>query len=128
MPNAIRIIVMDAHLNNGKTAEIMSCMGGKTEYGGNGRKNRATCIVSTRCKPLCVFGTLWFGNAHRLLPGRMQCHHMNVWKNSISTGTRAERITPLITESTTVSSLVQRIIMGSVVSSLVAPAGAMQVG
>ena len=53
---------------------------------------------------------------------------MNAWKNSISTGTKAEQITPLTTERTTVSPLVQRIIMGSVVSSLVAPAGAMQVG
>lgn len=44
----------------------------------------------------------------------------------MSTGTSAEQITPLITESTTVSSLVYRIIIGNVVSSLVAPAGAIQ--
>ena len=57
-----------------------------------------------------------------------RARYISAWKNSMSTGTRAEQITPLTTESTTVSPLVQRIIMGSVVSSLVAPAGAMQVG
>lgn len=47
---------------------------------------------------------------------------------SISTGTSAGQITPLATASTTVSLLVLRDSMGSVVSSLVAAAGAMQVG
>lgn len=47
---------------------------------------------------------------------------------SISTGTSAEQMTPFSTESTTVSPFVQRMSMGSVVSSLVAPAGAMHVG
>lgn len=42
----------------------------------------------------------------------------------MSTGTSAEQMTPLSTESTTVSPFVQRTSMGSVVSSLVAPAGA----
>ena len=46
----------------------------------------------------------------------------------MSIGTAAEQIIPLITESTTVSSLVYLINIGRVVSSLVAPAGAIQVG
>ena len=43
------------------------------------------------------------------------------------TGTNSEQIMPLSTERTTVSSLVYFSIMGRVVSSLVAPAGAMLV-
>ena len=43
------------------------------------------------------------------------------------TGTNKEQIMPLSTDSTTVSSLVYFSIMGRVVSSLVAPAGAMLV-
>ena len=43
----------------------------------------------------------------------------------MSTGTKAEQIAPFSTESTTLSSSVYFIIMGSVVSSLVAPAAAM---
>lgn len=46
----------------------------------------------------------------------------------MSIGTAAEQIIPLITDNTTVSSLVYRINIGRVVSSLVAPAGAIQVG
>ena len=44
----------------------------------------------------------------------------------MSTGTNAEQMAPFRTDSTTSSSLVYFIIMGSVVSSLVAPAAAMQ--
>ena len=57
-----------------------------------------------------------------------RCSYINWWNASISTGTSAEQMTPLSTESTTVSPFVQRMSMGSVVSSLVAPAGAMHVG
>ena len=42
-------------------------------------------------------------------------------------GTKKEQVMPLSTDSTTVSSLVYFSITGRVVSSLVAPAGAMQV-
>ena len=46
--------------------------------------------------------------------------------SEIRMGTKKEQIMPLSTDSTTVSSLVYFSIMGSVVSSLVAPAEAMQ--
>ena len=54
-------------------------------------------------------------------------HQKKFESTPISTGTAAEQTMPLITETTTVSSSVHLMSIDSVVSSLVAPAGAMHV-